>query len=258
MNYTQTYLMANMHALPTDKVPFLQKELEELDEKDFNTLLMVDLKNPVTALILALFLGEFGADRFYIKQKELGIAKLILTLFGILTLIIFIGFFILAGMWVWKIVDCCLIMGACKESNYERLVYQLNLIKMQQRAQATGSPTSQAAVSKADLTPTETPEASVEVEEMELETPAPVSEMVGETSAIALAASSETPEASVEVEEIEMDNVLPAEEGAEELVVAPVEEAESDSEGAEEVVEDVAALETPTAMEEENTDSAAD
>lgn len=129
MNDAQTFLMVNMKAFPAERLPFIQQELEGLQEQEVAALLMTDIKNPTTALLLALFLGEVGADRFYIGNKELGIAKLVLTVLGIVTLIAVVGFFLLLGVVIWKIVDCCLIMGACRETNFERLMMQIGQIK---------------------------------------------------------------------------------------------------------------------------------
>ncbi|WP_236682933.1 hypothetical protein [Streptococcus sp. X13SY08] len=33
MNYAQTYLMANMSSFPSEQIPIIQRELEQLDEQ---------------------------------------------------------------------------------------------------------------------------------------------------------------------------------------------------------------------------------
>ncbi|MCP1639011.1 TM2 domain-containing protein [Streptococcus gallinaceus] len=129
MNYAQIFLMNNMNAFPPEQIPMIQRELEQLDEQSLNALLMTDIKNPTVALILSIFVGEFGVDRFYAGQKELGIAKLALTVISFVTLFILIGFFLLIGVYIWKIVDWFLIMGATRQSNFERLMFNLNQVK---------------------------------------------------------------------------------------------------------------------------------
>lgn len=129
MNYAQIFLMNNMNAFPPEQIPMIQRELEQLDEQLLNALLMTDIKNPTVALILSIFVGEFGVDRFYAGQKELGIAKLALTVISFVTLFILIGFFLLIGVYIWKIVDWFLIMGATRQSNFERLMFNLNQVK---------------------------------------------------------------------------------------------------------------------------------
>ena len=59
------------------------------------------LKNPTTALMLGLFLGTLGIDRFYIGHVGLGVGKL----------------FTLGGLWIWQIIDWFLIMGATRRRN---------------------------------------------------------------------------------------------------------------------------------------------
>ncbi|MGQ7461781.1 TM2 domain-containing protein [Streptococcus suis] len=141
MNYAQTYLMANMGSFPAEQLPVIQRELENLDEQGMNALMMTEIKNPTTALILAIFTGQLGIDRFYIGNKELGIAKLALTVVGFLTIIFIIGFFLLLASGIWALVDIFLIMEACKQANFDRFMQQINQIKMfKQAAQSSAEP----------------------------------------------------------------------------------------------------------------------
>lgn len=71
---------------------------------------MVELKDPTTALLISIFLGEFGIDRFYIGDVGLGIGKL-LTCFA-------------CG--IWGIIDLFLIMDATREKNYQSVLLALS------------------------------------------------------------------------------------------------------------------------------------
>ena len=55
-------------------------------------------KEFLTALLLAIFLGYLGVDRFYLGQGGIGIGKLLVTIFTFGT----------AG-WIWQIVDIIMI-----------------------------------------------------------------------------------------------------------------------------------------------------
>ncbi|WP_236682934.1 TM2 domain-containing protein [Streptococcus sp. X13SY08] len=79
-------------------------------------------------------MGEFGADRFYIGNKELGFGKLALFIVSFVTLFIIIGFILFPILFIWKIIDCILIMGACRQANFERLMLNLNIQKAQAAA----------------------------------------------------------------------------------------------------------------------------
>lgn len=140
MNNTQIYLMSNMNAFPAERIPMIQKELDALDDQGMHALLMADIKNPTTALIISIFAGQLGIDRFYIGNKELGIAKLALSVVGFLTLFILIGFFLIIGAVIWQVVDWFLIMNACKQANFERLMQQINQMKMLQGATSKTTP----------------------------------------------------------------------------------------------------------------------
>ncbi|HFU4465317.1 TPA: TM2 domain-containing protein [Streptococcus suis] len=125
MNYLQQYIVSKSSYLPSDKLLLLQRELEDLDEGALNALMMVELRQPLIALMLAIFFGEFGVDRFYIGNKELGFAKLIAFGISFVTLFILIGLLLFMGLYLWKFIDCFLIMKACKEANYQRLMAQI-------------------------------------------------------------------------------------------------------------------------------------
>ncbi|NQK67021.1 TM2 domain-containing protein [Streptococcus suis] len=137
MNYLQNYILSKSSYLPSDKLFILQKELEDLDDGALNVLMMVEMRQPLVALILAIFFGEFGVDRFYVGNKELGFAKLIAFAVSFVTLFILIGFLLFLGLYLWKFIDCFLIMRACKEANFERLMLQIHQYKAFQYSNQT-------------------------------------------------------------------------------------------------------------------------
>jgi TM2 domain-containing membrane protein YozV len=79
----------------------IRDSLPENKRSDFDMQLAAREKNPVVALVLSLFLGGFGIDRFYVGSIGMGVLKLFtLGLFGILT-----------------IIDWFLIMGIARKAN---------------------------------------------------------------------------------------------------------------------------------------------
>jgi TM2 domain-containing membrane protein YozV len=66
-------------------------------------------KEFLTTLLLAIFLGSLGVDRFYLGQSGLGIGKLLVTIFSCFT----------AG-WIWQIVDIILIATRSVTDNQGR------------------------------------------------------------------------------------------------------------------------------------------
>lgn len=73
-------------------------------------------KSVAAAYILWLFLGSFGAHRFYLGRTGSGVAQLALLLLGWIPF--FLGWFVLG---VWWLVDAFLIPGQAERSNLETL-----------------------------------------------------------------------------------------------------------------------------------------
>lgn len=61
-------------------------------------------KDPTIVLLISIFLGQFGIDRFFVSDTMLGVLKLITC----------------GGCGIWTIIDWFLIMGVTKDKNYAR------------------------------------------------------------------------------------------------------------------------------------------
>lgn len=106
-NFTDSFLSANTGSFPSEQLPSLRQRLSQLDESQANQVIAAaNIKNPTTVLILSIFLGTLGVDRFYIGHVGLGVAKLLLAwlTFGI-----------------WTIIDWFLIINATKKANLAAL-----------------------------------------------------------------------------------------------------------------------------------------
>ena len=102
-NFTDSFLSANTANFPSEQLPSLRQRLSQLDDSQANQVIAAaNVKNPTTALILSIFLGTLGVDRFYISHIGLGVAKLLLAwlTFGI-----------------WTVIDWFLIINATKKAN---------------------------------------------------------------------------------------------------------------------------------------------
>lgn len=104
-NYLQMYLMQVSKYIPSYAVPTLQQRLEGLSNEEIQALQMQELRDPTMMLIVSLFGGCLGIDRFLLGQMGLGIAKL-LTM----------GF---CG--IWGIVDLFLIMEETRKYNLNKI-----------------------------------------------------------------------------------------------------------------------------------------
>jgi len=67
--------------IPPKRIGEFKAELAPLGEQAYSAIMAVPTRNAFTTLLLAIFLGFLGINRFYIKQYLLGAAKIALTAF---------------------------------------------------------------------------------------------------------------------------------------------------------------------------------
>lgn len=82
------YIMTNKDFLPADKILLIKERLLNADDSKYEILSMLELKNPTTMLLISIFLGGIGVDRFMFGETGMGILKLLTGgVFGVLALI---------------------------------------------------------------------------------------------------------------------------------------------------------------------------
>ena len=99
------YLMTNSEKLPIENIPYITERLTNADEKQEMMIFGTSLNNPMMMLIVSIFVGSLGIDRFIIGDIGLGIGKLITC----------------GGFGLWWLIDLFLIMDATKKKNFEKL-----------------------------------------------------------------------------------------------------------------------------------------
>ena len=82
------FIMTNQKYFPAEKIVFLKEKLRTIDEDKFSLVSSIELKDPTTILLVSLFLGVLGIDRFMIGDTGMGVLKLLTCgCCGILTII---------------------------------------------------------------------------------------------------------------------------------------------------------------------------
>lgn len=82
------FIMTNQKYLPAEKIVFIKEKLKNIDEERFALVSSVEFKDPTTVLLISLFLGVLGIDRFMLGETGMGILKLLTGgLCGILTIV---------------------------------------------------------------------------------------------------------------------------------------------------------------------------
>ena len=103
------FVMTNQKYFPAEKIVYLKDKLLQTNESKFNLVTSTELKDPTTILLVSIFLGALGIDRFMLGETGMGILKLLtLGCFGILT-----------------IVDWFTITKKVKELNYNNVMSML-------------------------------------------------------------------------------------------------------------------------------------
>lgn len=82
------FIMTNQKYFPSEKIMYLKDKLRTIDEQKFSLLTTIELKDPTTILLVSIFLGGLGIDRFMIGDTGMGILKLLTAgCCGVLTII---------------------------------------------------------------------------------------------------------------------------------------------------------------------------
>ena len=105
MNPVDQWLAINAKYFPTEQVQYIRQRLEALPEQQLSMLYAISFQDPMMMLIISLFAGSLGIDRFMLGQVGLGIGKLLTC----------------GGCGIWSIVDWFLIMDATRQSNAQKL-----------------------------------------------------------------------------------------------------------------------------------------
>lgn len=103
------FIMANGKYFAEEKIPFIRTSLLEQDDYKWAQISSLQFKSPTVALVLSIFLGGYGIDRFYIGHIGLGVGKLLTC----------------GGFGLWAIIDWFLILGATRNENFKKLEHLL-------------------------------------------------------------------------------------------------------------------------------------
>ena len=70
------FIMTNQKFFPSEKIMYLKERLRDIDDEKFSLISTLELKDPTTILLVSIFLGTLGIDRFMIGDTGMGILKL--------------------------------------------------------------------------------------------------------------------------------------------------------------------------------------
>lgn len=105
-NMIENFLMLNSQNLPQNKIYILRERLNSLPEEKIRYIQSFVFKDSKFVLIMSIFFGSFGVDRFILGETALGVLKLLT----------------LGGCGIWAIIDMFLIMEKTREYNFNKLM----------------------------------------------------------------------------------------------------------------------------------------
>ena len=110
-DFVKQYIMANANFFPEGSVNELGARLSKLSQNQFNAIQGIQLKDPTIMLLLSLFLGGWGIDRFLLKEIGLGVVKLLTC----------------GGCGIWTIIDWFLVMNKTREFNQKLVLDSISV-----------------------------------------------------------------------------------------------------------------------------------
>ncbi len=136
-----SFFTANTHFFPNDSIGAIMKAFEKLSEQSISIFVSCcKFKNPHIILLISIFFGAFGIDRFIIGNIRSGIQKLICSIINIIVYTVFIFnrkdffgnainenvlFFIIISssimLLIFWIIDICIITENTKKANLKVL-----------------------------------------------------------------------------------------------------------------------------------------
>ena len=104
------YIATNAKYFESYLIPQIHDMLSKADDSKFLQIQAANLKDPTNILIISIFGGHLGIDRFMLGDTGMGIAKLLTC----------------GGLGIWTLVDLFLIMGRTREvnfANFQRMLF---------------------------------------------------------------------------------------------------------------------------------------
>ncbi len=105
-NQADIYFMTNQKFFPSDKLHLIKEKLDTMTDDQIKNLMFVQYKEPTTFLLISIFIGTLGIDRFLLNDIPMGVLKLLTGgLCGIL--------------WIYDMIT---IMDKAKNLNFEEFM----------------------------------------------------------------------------------------------------------------------------------------
>ncbi len=100
-----TFLMTNGKNFPEEEMSNIRSKLETVSDENYSILLGMEFKSPTTVLLISIFCGSLGIDRFYLGDTGMGLGKILTA----------------GGCGIWTIIDWFNVQKATRQKNFIKL-----------------------------------------------------------------------------------------------------------------------------------------
>jgi TM2 domain-containing membrane protein YozV len=100
------YLMTNSKYFESHQIQLMRDRMLQMDDNKFIVFSSLEFKDPTMILVVSIFVGHLGIDRFILGDVGVGLAKL----------------FTCGGFGIWTIVDWFMIMRRTREVNFDKFI----------------------------------------------------------------------------------------------------------------------------------------
>lgn len=98
------FVMMNQENFAPTQLTMIKQELENMSDDCYMSLESITFKKPLTLLLISIFVGHLGVDRFMLGDTGHGIAKLLTC----------------GGCYIWWIIDLFSIQDKTREYNFKK------------------------------------------------------------------------------------------------------------------------------------------
>lgn len=89
------YMVSNSKYFKPEHAALIRERLLEAEERKYGVLMSVELKDPTTMLLVSIFLGGLGVDRFMLGESGMGVLKLLTG--GLCGILAFVDWFTISN-----------------------------------------------------------------------------------------------------------------------------------------------------------------
>ena len=99
------FITTNAKYFESHQINSIRERLMNADEAKWVSIQSIDYKDPKTLILISIFAGSLGIDRFMLGETGLGVAKLLTC----------------GGAGIWTIIDWFGIQKLTRQKNFEKL-----------------------------------------------------------------------------------------------------------------------------------------